>query len=95
MTANRILRRLAALRKRPCRPADGRATLAGLYDRGLLFGGGALLTLSILVAAGVRLAHRFERCNDDWRTNFLRAGRFRQRVCRAQPGVHAPHCGDL
>jgi two-component system, NarL family, capsular synthesis sensor histidine kinase RcsC len=71
MNANRIRRRLATLRKRlRCRPG-GRAALPGLYDRVLLFGGGAVLTLSILAAAAVGIAHRFERCIDDWRAGFL------------------------
>ncbi|HTI18222.1 MAG TPA: ATP-binding protein [Trinickia sp.] len=71
MTANRIRRRLAALRKCLSRPAYNRAALPGLYDRALLFGGGAVLTLSILAAAAVGIAHRFERCIDDWRAGFL------------------------
>jgi two-component system capsular synthesis sensor histidine kinase RcsC len=71
MNANRIRRRLATLRKRLRRPPGGRAALPGLYDRFLLFGGGAVLTLSILAAAAVGIAHRFERCIDDWRAEFL------------------------
>lgn len=71
MNANRIRRRLATLRKRLRRPSGGHAALPGRYDRVLLFGGGAVLTLSILAAAAVGIAHRFERRIDDWRAGFL------------------------
>ncbi|PMS32141.1 two-component system capsular synthesis sensor histidine kinase RcsC [Trinickia symbiotica] len=63
-------RRLAAWRKRLRRSAEN-ASLAGLYDRTLLFGGGAVLTLSILAAAIAGIAHRYTRCIDDWRAGFL------------------------
>lgn len=71
MRAHRLRRSLTALRKRICRSMRGHAALPGRYDRWLLFGGGAMLTLATLAAAAIGIAHRFERCLDDWRTEFL------------------------
>lgn len=71
MTSNRLRRRLAALRKRACRSLDGRPVLPGCYDRALLFGGGVLLSLAVVGATSVGIAHRFERSVDSWRSAFL------------------------
>ena len=71
MRAPRFRRGLTALRKRISRSLRCQAALPGRYDRALLIGGGLLLTVSILAAAAIGIAHRFERCLDDWRAAFL------------------------
>ena len=71
MKTLRLRRSLTALRKRVSRSLRCQAGLPGRYDRALLFGGGLVLTVSILAAAATGIAHRFERCLDDWRAAFL------------------------
>lgn len=41
------------------------------YDRLLLFGGGIVLSVSIMAAGAVSTAYRFDRCVDEWRAKFL------------------------
>ncbi|GLU34102.1 ATP-binding protein [Trinickia caryophylli] len=71
MTRNRVRRRLMARRLRLCRSLCRGATLPGRYDRMLLFGGGVVMTILALAVASIGIAHRFERCIDDWRAEFL------------------------
>ncbi|RKP44337.1 hybrid sensor histidine kinase/response regulator [Trinickia fusca] len=47
------------------------ATLPGGYDRLLLFGGGIVLSVSLIAAGAVSIAHRFDRGVDEWRAKFL------------------------
>ena len=71
MRALRFRRSLTALRIRLSRSLRCQTALPGRYDRALLIGGGLVLTVSILAAAVIGIAHRFERCLDDWRAAFL------------------------
>lgn len=71
MRSLRFRRNLTALRKRVSRSLRCQSALPGRYDRALLIGGALVLTVSILAAAAIGIAHRFERCLDDWRAAFL------------------------
>ncbi|HEV3106651.1 MAG TPA: ATP-binding protein, partial [Trinickia sp.] len=66
-----LRRARTAVRQRRRRALRDGAALPGRYDRALLLGCGALLTLVIFTAAALGLAHWFERCVNNWRAHFL------------------------